>query len=308
MSRVLEVPAQLDESAFETIVARLNDATREDAGDRGRILLDARRVQWSSPYGLVGLLAIGQVARERTGLAPAVEPPESSDVRSYWERMEFWKTAAEIYDLPSLSTRSHGESDALLELTPIRSHHDVHHVVERVRERAAKILERRLRYPKPAVIQFSVMLSEVCQNILEHAGAAGWVCAQTYHWKKRLGRDVVVLAVMDVGVGFEGSLAAEHARRYGEAWSAGTALEAAFINGESRFRDPGRGQGLQAIRRQVTRWDGEIRIRSGDAMIARVPEWDDIPERQTDLPPFPGAQVFIVMPARAEAGAPAAAV
>ena len=60
-----------------------------------------------------------------------------------------------------------------------------------------------------------------------------------------------VLAVMDVGLGFQGSLAAEHARRYGDRWSAATALEAAFLNGESRFRDPGRGQGLQAIRKQV---------------------------------------------------------
>ena len=114
-----------------------------------------------------------------------------------------------------MPSRPHGESDALLEITAIRSHEDVHHVVEHVRERSATILQHRLRYPKPSVIQFSVMLSEVCQNILEHADSTGWVCAQTYYWKKRLGRDVLVLAVMDVGVGFEGSLASEHSRRYG---------------------------------------------------------------------------------------------
>jgi len=300
MSRVIEVPGVLDETGFESLVREL-EARTGDAEEAERILFDARRVRWTSPYGLVGLLAVGHVARSRTGLAPALSTPESSDVRSYWERMDFWQNAAGVFDLPSLSTRSHGESDALLELTPIRSHHDVHRVVERVRERAATILERRLHYPKPAVIQFSVMLSEVCQNILEHADAEGWVCAQTYHWKERLGRDVLVLAVMDVGRGFAGSLAAEHARRFGDRWSSATALEAAFINGESRFRDPGRGQGLQAIRRQVTRWDGEIRIRSGDAMIARVPEWDDIDPMASGLTPFPGAQILIVMPARVPA-------
>lgn len=309
MSRVVEVPSQLDERGFEELVASLNEAAPPDADDGagagGRILLDARRVRWVSPYGLVGLLAVGQVARDRTGLAPAIERPESQDVRSYWERMEFWKSAAGVFQIPSLSTRSHRDSDALLEITPIRSHHDVHHVVERVRERAAAILETRLSYPKPAVIQFSVILSEVCQNILEHAEAAGWVCAQAYHWKKRLGRDVVVLAVMDVGVGFQGSLASEHARRFGDRWSASAALEAAFLQGESRFRDPGRGQGLQAIRRQVERWDGEIRIRSGDAMIARVPDWDDVPDRAEGLPRFPGAQIFIVMPARVPEEVPA---
>ncbi len=302
MSVVIEVPQVLDEMAFEELVATLAETIE---GDREqRLLFDARRVRWASPYGLIGLLAAGQVARERTRLAPGIELPESSEVRSYWERMDFRHNATEVFELSGSANRPHGPSDALLEITPIRSNQDVHQVVERVRERAAAILGRRLHYPKPSVIQFSVMLSEVCQNIIEHAEAMGWVCAQTYHWKRRLGRDVLVVAVMDVGVGFKGSLGSEHARRFGEKWSAATALEAAFLKGESRFRDPGRGQGLQAIRRQVERWDGEVRIRSGTAMIARVPEWDDIPALQAGLPPFPGAQILIVMPARVEAPVP----
>ena len=301
MSRVVEVPSPLDENAFEALVVELNRAT--ERGDE-RLLFDARRVGWVSPYGLVGLLAVGRVARERTGRPPLIEPPEDAEVRSYVGRMDFWPHAAEIFDLGAVSARAHGDSDALLEITAIRSHRDVHRVVDHVRERSAAILESRLHYPKPSIIQFSVMLSEVCQNILEHAESIGWVCAQTYHWKRRLGRDVLVLAVMDVGVGFQGSLGSEHARRFGDRWSSATALEAAFLNGESRFRDPGRGQGLQAIRRQVTRWDGEVRIRSGDAMIARVPEWDDFSPLRSGLEPFPGAQVLIVMPARVEAGEP----
>lgn len=298
MSRVVEVPSTLDESAFEELVSSLNRATKSR---EERLLFDARRVSWVSPYGLTGLLAVGQVARDRTGRPPLVELPEDPEVRSYCERMHFPQTAAAVFELDSQPQRPHARSDALLEITPIRSHEDVHHVVEHVRDRAATILQRRLHYPKPSVIHFSVMLSEVCQNILEHAEAIGWVCAQTYHWKRRLGRDVLVLAVMDVGVGFQGSLGSEHARRYGERWSDATALEAAFLNGESRFRDPGRGQGLQAIRRQVTKWDGAVRIRSGDAMIARVPEWDDVQPLCTGLPAFPGAQVLIVLPAKVEA-------
>ncbi|MFQ5689618.1 MAG: ATP-binding protein [Gemmatimonadota bacterium] len=294
MSRVIEVPATLDEMAFEVLVAALNRAT-EDGADC--LLFDARRVTWVTPYGLVGLLALGTVARERTGRPPLIEAPEDPNVRSYCQRIDFWPQAAAVFDLPAAQGKSHGSSDALLEITAIRSHEDVHHVVEHVRERSAAILQHRLCYPRPAVIPFSIMLSEVCQNILEHAESIGWVCAQTYHWKRRLGKDVLVLAVMDVGIGFAGSLAAEHARRFGDSWSAGTALEEAFLNGESRFRDPGRGQGLQAIRRQVSRWNGEVRIRSGDAMIARVPEWDDISPLRTGLEEFPGAQVLIVMPA-----------
>ena len=297
MSRVIDVPEVLDRRGFEELVAAL-PAADEAAG--ARILFNAKHVRWVSPYGLIGLLAVGHVARDRTGLSPRIEAPDNRDVRTYLDRMDFWQSAHEVFDLESGASRTHGTSDALLEITPIRSHHDVHAVVERVRERSAAILENRLHYPKPSVIQFSVMLSEVCQNIIEHAETDGWVCAQTYNYRERLGREVLMLAVMDVGIGFEGSLASEHARRFGESWSAATALEAALLFGESRFRDPGRGQGLQAIRRQVEKWDGILAIRSGDAQIALVPDWDDYPPMQRSLPAFPGAQILIVMPARTE--------
>lgn len=299
MSRVIEVPEILDHRSFESLVAAL--AAAEAKAD-DRLLFNARRVRWVSPYGLTGLLAVGEVARQQTGVAPRIEAPEARDVASYWDRMHFWRVAADVFDASPGTGRVHRTSDALLEITPIRSHRDVHAVVERVRERAAMILESRLHYPKPSVIQFSVMLSEVCQNILEHAEATGWVCAQTYHFRRRLGRDVLSLAVMDVGIGFEGSLAAEHARRFGESWSSATALEAALLYGESRFRDPGRGQGLQAIRRQVSRWDGELSIRSGNAAIALVPDWDDTPAMEKDLTRFPGAQILVLMPARDDTG------
>ncbi len=296
MSRVVRVPERLDESSFETLVRRV----RSEGNPKARLLLDARSVGWVSPYGLIGLLAVGQEARLRTGLPPLIEPPRDSEVRSYINRMRFWPAAAQVFDLKQLPKPSLEISDALIEVTTIRSHEDVHSVVEGVRDRAQRILHDRLGYSRPAVIHFSIMLSEVCQNILEHADSIGWVCAQRYRWQRRLGRDVVVLAVMDVGVGFQGSLGAEHARRYGERWSAAAALEAAFLRGESRFPDPGRGQGLQAIRSQIIKWNGTIRIRSGDASIARVPDWDDGEPLSTNLPRFPGAQVLIVLPERVE--------
>lgn len=148
-------------------------------------------------------------------------------------------------------------------------------------------------------MQFSVILSEVCQNIIEHAEAPGWVAAQSYNWARRLGRNVVVISVMDVGRGFRGSLGDEHSARYGDRWGDTTALEAAFLHGLTRFPDSGRGQGIQQIRRQVRRWDGAITIRSGTARIGQVPEWDDTPPLVDGLQPFPGAQISIILPAKA---------
>jgi anti-sigma regulatory factor (Ser/Thr protein kinase) len=288
---VLPVPETLDGRGFEALVASWAGA------EGGRALFDSRHVRWVSPYGIVGLLAAGAAWQERFGERPLLEPPESKEVASYLSRIHFFEHAHEIFEFEGhVRRRTGGESDALLEITPIRSHQDVHDVVDRVRDRAAAILGRRLGYPPPAVLHFSVILSEVCQNIVEHAGTDGWVSAQTYNWKQRLGRQVVVIAVMDVGMGFRGSLAREHAQRYGDRWSDETALEAAFLHGVSRYRDPGRGQGLQGIRKQVTRWNGLFTIRSGTARIAEVPDWIEREPASSGLPDFPGAQIQVVLP------------
>ena len=79
-----------------------------------------------------------------------------------------------------------------------------------------------------------------------------------------------------------------------------TALEAAFLHGQTRFHDPGRGQGLQQIRKQVGRWNGKVSIRSGTARIADVPDWDDSPPLEEHLPFLTGAQIGIILPARVE--------
>jgi hypothetical protein len=289
---VIPVPATLDDRSFETLVAALARSEGE------RVLVDARRLRWVDPYGMLGLLALGEVAG-RSGEKPRFQLPESPDVVSYLTRMAFFRRAPDVYELHGgRRGQADGESDVLLEITPVTSHVDVHQIVDRVNERALAILTRQLEYPLKEAFQFSVMLSELCQNIIEHAEAGGWVATQTYNWARRLGRKVVTIAVMDLGVGFYGSLASEHAGRYGERWSHASALEAAFIHGLTRFHDPGRGQGLQQIRKQVGRWNGKISIRSGTARIADVPAWDDAPPLEEGLPPFPGTQIFIVLPSR----------
>jgi hypothetical protein len=146
-------------------------------------------------------------------------------------------------------------------------------------------------------------LSEACQNIVEHAGTGGWVAVQAYHWRRKLARRVVVIAVADAGVGFRHSLEPSQAKRFGDRWGDAAALEAALIQGVSRFRDPGRGQGLAGIRRYLARWEGKIAIRSGTARIAIVPRWDDDVPLRDGLPAFPGSQVLLIIPAQGSAQA-----
>ncbi|MGB7213366.1 MAG: ATP-binding protein [Gemmatimonadales bacterium] len=294
MTRIVEVPAQLDDRSFEQFATSFAEGAPTD-----KMLFDARGAKWSSPYGFTGLLIAGQSVAEAGGSKPLFTVPEDEQVKSYWTRIGFFRHAAEFFELHGKvpRARSQDESDVLLEVTPVRASEDVHAVVERVQDRSARIVTGELGLEAKAVMGFAMALSEACQNIVEHAGTTGWVAIQAYNWKKRLGRRVVVIAVADGGVGFRKSLEATQAKRIGERWGDGAALECALVQGISRFRDPGRGQGLAGIKRYLERWEGKISIRSGTARLAIVPAWDeDVPLRE-HLAAFPGAQVQIVIPA-----------
>ena len=288
---VIDVPASLDYRALDALL----DST---VPVPGKGLFDARHVRWVDPCGMLALLAAGTRVGAHGGELPHLQLPDQTDVLGYLARMGFFTAAEGVFDMNVRAPRrtASGESDVLLEITPITTNSDVHEVVDRVQGRAGQILSRTLRYPLSAVVQFSVILSEVCQNILEHAEAPGWVAAQAYRWQKRLGRHVLVISVVDLGQGFRGSLTEEHSVRFGDRWGDATALEAAFIHGLTRFPDSGRGQGIQQIRKQVRRWDGVISIRSGRARIADVPTWDDMPPLTDGMEDFSGAAITIILP------------
>ncbi|MGI8498078.1 MAG: ATP-binding protein [Gemmatimonadaceae bacterium] len=297
MTTVINVPPSLDEQSFETILEQL-----QSVGPDEKVLLDARHCRWASPYGLTAVLTLAQTRAER----PALYAPEGDETASYWARTSFFKHAEELYDLHGSIPRSRGtgESDVLLEITAVSKSEDVHEVVTRIQQKSQAILVKELNLDARATMGFAMTLSEACQNIVEHAGRGGWVAVQTYRWNKRLGgRRVVVIAVCDAGVGFRQSLeSAQGGRRPSDRWDDAMALEEAVVRGVSRFRDPGRGQGLAGVRRYIGRWDGKLSVRSGTARIAIVPSWDEDVPLGEHLPSFPGAQMQITIP---ESSAPA---
>lgn len=295
MSRVVEVPASFDDKSFESFAASYSAGPATD-----KMVFDARTAQWASPYGLIGMLTAGQAVKEAGGPKPAFMVPAADDVRRYWTRTGFFQHAAELFEINGKLPRVKVEeqSDVLLDVTPVRASEDVHAVVGKIQEGAARILTHELKIDAKATMGFAMALSEACQNIVEHSGTSGWVAVHAYSFRKRLGRRVVVIAVGDAGVGFRRSLEATQSRRFGDRWGDGAALEAAVIQNISRFRDPGRGQGIAGIKRYLGRWQGKLSIRSGTARIAIVPDWDDDLPMTEQLPPFPGAQVQIVIPAQ----------
>jgi anti-sigma regulatory factor (Ser/Thr protein kinase) len=292
---VIEVPQRFDERNFESFAQAFARAAQEP-----RVLVDAHANEWISPFGFVTLLAAGEALRDRHGGAkPLLTAPADRDKAHFWARMGFFTHAREIFEVHGNVPRvKGGESRVLLEVTPVRAAEDVHAVVHHIQEKSAAILTEELGLDSRATIGFGMALSEACQNIVEHAGTGGWVCVHTYTWWKNT--RVAVIAVADAGVGFRQTLEASQAARYGERWGDGAALEAALLQSVSRFRDPGRGQGLAGIRRYLGRWQGKISIRSGTARIAIIPPWEDDVPLTEGLAPFPGAQVQLVIPAGAQ--------
>lgn len=297
MTRVVEVPSSFDERSFEQFAASYAAGPVTD-----KMLFDARGAQWASPFAFVTMLSAAQAIHDAKGPRPLFTAPEDAGVASYWAKAGFFAEAAELFEMHGKVPRrkKDEESEMVLPVTAIRASEDVHEVVDKIHQKAATMLTKELGLEARAAMGFATTLSEACQNVVEHAGATGWVAVHAFNYRKRLGKRVVVIAVGDAGVGFRRSLEATQAKRIGDRWGDGAALECALIQGISRFRDPGRGQGLQGIKRYLARWDGKISIRSGTAKLAIVPSWDDEAPLQERLPAFPGAQVQITIPEQSD--------
>lgn len=276
---------QITEETFENLVQGLGDLPN----------IDLRETTFIDPYGMVGLLEMGELLNSK-GLRKPLYLPQSEEVLKYLERMDFFKFAHTYFDLepprpglPDKYLRS-SFSDVLLEITPIGKSDDIHYIVGRVKERAQSILATHLHYDEKAVNGFIVALSEVCQNIIEHSENKGFVGIQKYHFHN-IRKDIVKIAAMDVGVGFRNSLSDRFLLRNDL-----DALQKAVLRGASRFVDEGRGHGLAAVRRFINRWNGKLSVRSGTARLSIIPKWARGKEKELNLHPFPGAQINIMLP------------
>jgi anti-sigma regulatory factor (Ser/Thr protein kinase)/anti-anti-sigma regulatory factor len=258
-------------------------------------VIDLRDVTFIDPYGMVSLLEIGELSISE-GIPKTLLLPRSEEVLKYLERMDFFKFINKYFKLepqepviPEKYLRS-SYSDVLLEISPIEKSDDIHFIVGRVKTRAYKILTKHLHYDESAINSFIVALSEVCQNILEHSEKTGFVGIQKYHFQS-LNKNVVKIAVMDIGIGFRKSLS-ERVKLKDDL----EAVEKALLQGTSRHADRGRGHGLASVRRFVNQWNGKLSIRSGTAKLSIIPRWVRGKKREVNLSYFPGAQINIMLP------------
>jgi anti-anti-sigma regulatory factor len=278
-------------------MTRITEDTFEQAQHilRESSIINLQGVTFIDPYGMVGLLEIGELLKLK-GVQKTLFLPKSEEVIKYLERMDFFKFVNRYFRLeppepetPERYLRS-SYSDVLLEITPIEKSDDIHFIVGRVKGRAHAILTKHLYYDERAIHGFIVALSEVCQNILEHSAGSGFVGIQKYHFQN-LNKNVVKIAVMDIGIGFRRSLS-ERLKLKDDI----DAIEKALLYAESRYSDRGRGHGLAAVRRFVNQWNGKLSIRSGTAKLSIIPKWARGKEKEVNLAYFPGAQINIMLP------------
>ncbi|MGE5727697.1 MAG: hypothetical protein ACM34L_03780, partial [Gemmatimonas sp.] len=125
MTTIINLPPSLDERTFETVLEHLAPIPVDE-----KVLLDGRHTRWASPYGLTALLTVAQTRAEK----PALVSPESEETGSYWARTGFFKHAEELFEMHGSThrARASGESDVLLEITPVAKSEDVHEVVGRI--------------------------------------------------------------------------------------------------------------------------------------------------------------------------------
>jgi anti-sigma regulatory factor (Ser/Thr protein kinase) len=256
--------------------------------------IDLSSVSFIDPYGMVGLLEIGELC-QLEDVKKTIVLPRSDEVLKYLDRMDFFPFARRSFSLenPSGTTGKYQrspDSDVLLEITPIEKSNDIHYIVGKVEERAQSILATHLRYDERAINGFIVALSEVCQNIIEHSENKGFVGIQKYRYQS-LNKNIVKIAVMDVGIGFRKSLSGRFKLRNDL-----DAIDKALLHGASRYEDEGRGHGLAAVRRFVTQWQGKLSIRSGTARLSIIPQWASGREQERNLTFFPGSQINILLP------------
>lgn len=118
------------------------------------------------------------------------------------------------------------------------------------------------------------------EQLLDHSETRGFVGIQKYHFNG-INKNVVKIAVMDLGMGFRKSLSERFLLK-----DDFQAIEKALLQGASRHEEKGRGHGLAAVRRFVNQWKGKLSIRSGTAKLSIIPDWSWGKEKEQNLAPF----------------------
>lgn len=271
-------PDRLDVESAETALCAWEQ-------DFPRPLVDLAGMRYLDPFGAL-LLALEARRSKEAGGYLRVLLPRDEEGRSLL-------TQSGIVRLLAGASRADGpwpeerESQTLIEVVEVAEEEGVSRLVEGLVD---KLLEHFPLGESGARLLAGAML-ELLQNVPQHSSPQGNGVVPFGLGALQEFDDHLHLVVADKGVGLRGSLSTNP--RFRGLDDRG-ALEAALVDGASRFDRTGRGGALRRIRELLLRNAGKLVVRSGGGALWQA----DVEWALGAVHPFPGVQVSIRLPRR----------
>jgi hypothetical protein len=237
---------------------------------RGQHVLDLTARSWVDPAHLVAAATLAH-AHAAADLPLRVLSPREADPHHYAGRMHLGRVLDDLgveHDVPT-GVLEHDRHADLLEVRPVCSEDDA-------RALAALVAAKVRPDSAPASDALYSCVAEMALNVADHAGAVGYVAAQTL---PQVG--AVKFAVADAGQGLSATLSVRGASSDDDAVSMA-------LSGRSRLDAPGRGTGLPTTLRELTALEGSLFLLSGGAAVTA--SGSGRIRRPVDVP-FPGTLV-----------------
>lgn len=245
-------------------------------------LVDLSALGRFDAYGICLLALLGWQAKEGGGFLRIFLPTREEVARRLVRTGLFSLLAGAVWTNRPLPQ---GAGEGLFRLVQIRDEAGIGSLVDAFGE----MLEARFPFgERPNRILVGAVF-ELLQNIPHHAGAGRRDFLPVGFAALEEAEDHLHLAVVDGGVGLQGSLTLNPRFR---GVGATEALELVLVDGVSRFDDPGRGGSLRRIREVVLRNSGKFYVRSGDGAFLQ----EDVEWQVGQVFFFPGVQVSIRLP------------
>jgi hypothetical protein len=223
----------------------------------GRVYIDLSGVEWMTPLGVVALLARCMAERNATNRQLVVVLPTNAQVRTYLERIGFYKALTEQgiqMSMAEFGLLSEYSVRACLPVTMVTTQRGA----ERAAERLLEAFDLGQVTYNVKLVAFTA-LCELTNNAREH-GSSCFAVAQT-HTGESSGTPGVHLAIADFGPGFR-----ERLKEFGPKDEL-EALKMAFRYGVSSRKEEVGGAGLpdllEEIRTQTPGAQLEIVSRNG---------------------------------------------
>jgi anti-sigma regulatory factor (Ser/Thr protein kinase) len=248
---------RLDVRTFDAVLRQVKNALTFRRGAT-KLRIAFNNIDFVDPYAMCFLWVLGTSLKEELDEVSFVIP--NFHVQSYLGRMHVLQALerAGITIEERQEITYHRESGVLLEATEIDgSERNITKIVSKVES----ILQSEVGCAQRDVGNFCAALSELCHNVRDHSEGRGIAVVQVY--KKGNGKRFVVLGVADNGRGIKASLIDRYSSSTIDSHK--TAIRAALQKEFSRL--PDRGYGLFRVKQIVSKYDGSLTIRSGNARL-----------------------------------------